>query len=585
MWKVNKYFYKCTNEECSKCKYFDQLDGCLDSKFKLSQYEGYNGGLFFYNEHVNARYIQQEEVSYKDNPLIESLPPPNTIELIVNKLQCLPLYSKSESEKEDDYRIYAILRLKKFFYIFSKHIEIDKKLSMTIRAGYEARNFLTPDFIKKANFTSNLLNDKWLKDKLSKLNSITNFSICPMDGFSLIGISGEGKTNAINKLLTTYPQVIVHTEYGGSNFLFYQLVWIKLDCTHRASVKGLCIEFFVEVDRVLGTEYFRKHGKTRNSVYNMMVAMAHIAGIHQLGTLIIDEIQHLASSKTGIEDVLNFLVTLKNKMNVPLIYIGTLKVMDSVLGKSYTQARRASGIGEIIWLPMPKGQEWDDFISVMWKYQWTKEFTPLTEEISNAFYSRTLGITDRAVKLFMAIQVEAILCNEEKITKTLIEKVSDKNMPLTGRIITAIRNRNIKVLASIDDYCTFDIEKYIEERRAEKEYQIQLKKEKENMKNQVKLKRDEIENELILLMIQKGIEDNIAKVVAKSVLNKYGIDKDIALLKEEAGRLILEIKKNNKLNSNGTQSKENINKSSKNKAELGYEAFKEGGLIKGDSEA
>jgi hypothetical protein len=269
----------------------------VDFEYIDNQYEEYNGGKFYYKEQVNARYTKQEEPDYSENPLIEALPPVYSVEQIVEKLQRLPLYSSEERKKDEEYRIQAISRLKNYLSVFAKHIEIEKKLSLVLRRGYSTKHIVTPGFIEKVKFTSNLLNNDWCKNKFENLKCISNNSETPMSGFSFIGISGGGKSTALNNILSLYPQCIVHTDYDEHKFLFKQLVWIKIDCTHNGSIKGICAKFFQEVDSVLGTNYYRKFGNNKNSIDSMIVGMAHIAQIHALGTLVIDEIQHFISTR------------------------------------------------------------------------------------------------------------------------------------------------------------------------------------------------------------------------------------------------------------------------------------------------
>lgn len=50
-------------------------------KYKISQYEDMvKNGKFFFREHVNARYIRQEQDNYSGNLLIEALPPIKNLE-------------------------------------------------------------------------------------------------------------------------------------------------------------------------------------------------------------------------------------------------------------------------------------------------------------------------------------------------------------------------------------------------------------------------------------------------------------------------------------------------------------------------
>ena len=70
---------------------------------------------------------------------------------------------------------------------------------------------------------------------------------------SIIGISGIGKTTAIERLLLMYPQVIKHFEYKGECFTRTQIVWLKIDCPYDGNLSTLCKSFFKAIDDILGT--------------------------------------------------------------------------------------------------------------------------------------------------------------------------------------------------------------------------------------------------------------------------------------------------------------------------------------------
>lgn len=560
-------------------KYYCTYEGqqVKEEKYCDNQYEEYNGGIFKYKEQINARYIKQEEVDYQGNMLIEALPPVYSVEQIVKKLQKKPFYSELERGRSEEYRIEAITRLKNFISVFIKHIEIEKKLSTVIRRGYESKSIGTPQFIKEVNFTSSLIHDKWTKEKLNKLKCFFNESNSSMAGGSIIGISGGGKTTALNNILVSYPQCIVHTEYKGDKFLFKQIVWLKIDCTHNGSIKGICNKFFNEADEILGSNYLYKFANNRRSIDDMIVAMAHIVKIHALGVLVIDEIQHLASARSGADEVLNFLVTLENELKLPIIYIGTYKAVKKVLGKDFRQARRASGIGEIEWNNMKDDDEWNMFVSEMWRYQWTKEFTEITEELKKTLYINTMGITDRVVKLFMAVQMEAIISGEEKITNALINKVAKENMPLTFPMIEALRANNIGELIKYDDIRAINVDQLIDHAKEN----ISLKKELEEVLQsniyRVKLKRQEIEDSIIIMMCQLGFNQSEAKRLAEEIIKENGINNDLDFYLKQVGKFLKN--SSNKMEEKSVDKIKTRKKISANNMDI-YEEYKNKGKIK-----
>ncbi|WP_217582127.1 ATP-binding protein, partial [Lysinibacillus sp. GbtcB16] len=102
----------------------------------------------------------------------------------------------------------------------------------------------------------------------------------------------------------------------------------------------------------------------------MLQHMTHLASLHAIGILIIDEIQHLNLSKSGGSDkMLNFFVTLVNTIGIPVVMVGTNKAI-SILQSEFRQARRGSGQGDMVWGQMPKDDTWDLFVEGMWDYQW-----------------------------------------------------------------------------------------------------------------------------------------------------------------------------------------------------------------------
>ena len=97
---------------------------------------------------------------------------------------------------------------------------------------------------------------------------------------------------------------------------------------------------------------------------------------------------------------------------------------------------------------------WDDLLSELWDLQWLKEYIPLTEELSDAFYMETAGIIDRVITLFELLQMEAIHENKETVsdfTPAFIQKVSETYFPTTRTIINSLSEGNINNSDHWDD--------------------------------------------------------------------------------------------------------------------------------------
>lgn len=382
---------------------------------------------------------------YQNNPFIAKLPPLLSQREVFSTLASRPAFQDRERSYPAQIRKHCIMRLGRYFEPLERQFQLAERFGMLLRQGYIGRNPLTHDYIRHLQNGTDRIEAKSLD--FPARHPIENTAA----SFALTGCSGIGKSKSIEKVLHQYPQCIQHTE----PFSLIQIVWLKLDCPSQGSPKQLCINFFSAVDRLIGTNYLKWYGSRRASVDEMMVHMAHIANLHALGALVIDEIQHLNKAKIGSDALLNFLVTLVNTIGVPVILIGTLSAVP-LLQENFRQARRASGLGSLIWDRMPQGKAWDYFIDKLWQYQWTSDFTPISPEIRVALYDESQGILDIVVKLFMLAQLRAVDIGDvrgtpERVTPQLLRKVAHEDFRIVRPMLDALRTNDIKALLRYDD--------------------------------------------------------------------------------------------------------------------------------------
>jgi hypothetical protein len=174
----------------------------------------------------------------------------------------------------------------------------------------------------------------------------------------------------------------------------------------------------------------------------------------------VDEIQHLLRTRgMDAEDILNFLVTLVNTIGVPVIAIGTQNAVAVLQGK-FRQARRASGIGSMIWERMPYGKKWNHFVERLWQYQWTREFTPLDDGLRAMLHEESQGIIDVVLKLFMlaqmkAIRLRAVRRRPETLDVDLFRQVIAEDFQLIRPMLDACRRNDRDALNAFDDLLPF----------------------------------------------------------------------------------------------------------------------------------
>jgi len=396
-----------------------------------------------------ANYKEQELTEYVNNPFIEALPSIFTDDDTIKKFLYIPKFEDSEKSTSKNVRFHLLNRIKNYSQVLPIHIILANKLSTMIRRGYLARNPLNFNYLEKLGILNEIKSKK--PSTYKDIDNKMKFMRSTAESFTILGISGIGKTTAVERLLLMYPQVIKHQMYNGSHFTRAQIVWMKIDCPYDGSLGTLCKSFFQAIDNILGTNYYEKFGYSSRITSSMMLSMSHLSSMYGIGILVIDEIQQLINTKNNPEEMLNFFVTLSNTVGVPTVLIGTPKAKELFSG-NFRQARRASSEGNITWGRMEKeSRDWVTFVKTLWRLQCLQDYTELTETLNNVFYEETQGITSVAVNLFILSQEAALMEGKEKLTKELIKETSKKYLKLLQPMLKAIKSNIEKDIAKYDD--------------------------------------------------------------------------------------------------------------------------------------
>lgn len=437
-----------------------------------------------------------------------------------------------------------------------QHLDLEQRFSRLLRHGYVSRNPRLPDYNRALNGS---------QDIRSTASSMT-----------LMGFSGIGKTTAIERVLSLYPQVILHEH--PLNLM--QVVWLKLNCPHDGSLKSLCLDFFLKMDALLGTNYYEKFGNRRNSISSMVTQMGKIARLHCIGAIIIDEIQHLLATRdNNSEKMMNFFVTLINEIGVPVILIGTMRAK-AVLQQDFRQARRGSGQGDMVWQQMKKDDDWDLLIESLWEYQWIQKRTSLTEELNQTFYEESQGIVDIAVKLFALAQGRAIETGAEMITPAAIKQVAKDDLKLVQPMLKALKDGRTSELEKYADIMPMDIEEYLVMRESKIDLRATIQKKKELQAQKRQDKRLTHIETIMSSLIALGIDVEIAQKATTKALNETD-NKDLPSLMKSAINIAEQLSKpKQKVTKERTGTLVKIVEQAKKNKQSNYELLKEAGYIK-----
>jgi hypothetical protein len=417
---------------------------------------------------VDAVYIDPEVPAWADNPLYEALTRSLDKEQAAARLAHYPKFDKQQRNEPTHIRRQLLQNAMKTIFIpLDNHLDLQQRLQLAIRVGYSDRNPLGGNYCNE------------LESRLDKFDQYagqydpeTDNSATASSGFSVLGLSGGGKSRTFLRCLHLLPQVLRHSKYKEKEYTCKQIVWLKLDCPFDASAKGLCIQFFNTVDAILGTNYRSNYAGKRRTVDEMLSDMALVAANHSLGMLVIDEIQRLNVGRPGrtrkrfspgaeklnpaAERLLNFFVQLVNTIGVPVVLVGTYKGM-AVLSGEFSQIRRGTGQGDMIWDRLENDEQWKYFLETLWQYQYVRKESKPTDSagknrtISDVLYEETQGIIDFAIKVFMFAQERAMEIGTERITAGLIRRVAKDKLKIPQLVLQALKMKDMRILERFED--------------------------------------------------------------------------------------------------------------------------------------
>lgn len=313
-------------------------------------------------------------------------------------------------------------------------------LATIIRSAYVARNPLATTSVQMRHaLVSDGLSVPFPPDWKSSAS-----------GHLIISVTGMGKTTFIKAFLLQYPRVIRHEIYNGKMLSCCQVVYVYLTVPHDATLKSLCLQFFYEIDLLLGTAY-SKQAKGVRQIAPMVQLMREVASATSLGFIVVDEVQNLKSARGGnAEFVLNLFSEIIERMGISLCLVAT-PAIGAILDESVRNSRKMTSSGETVFSPMKLGSpDWDVFCETYWDYQYVRNKKALSKDLKKAWHKHSAGNTAFAAHLFKLAQAEAIGTTEE-IDAPLFEQVFSQEMSFLQPAIAALTSGRLEDLRKFED--------------------------------------------------------------------------------------------------------------------------------------
>ena len=250
---------------------------------------------------------------------------------------------------------------------------------------------------------------------------ISNGIIGGSDSFTILGMSGIGKSSAISRAISLIaPQSLIVTTEPYSRIAPIITVQTPYDC----SVKGLLLEILRETDKVLGTDYHAYAIRARATTDALIGSVANVC-LHSVGLLIIDEFQNICS-KNGA-NLMGTLLNLINSSGISVAMVGTLETKAFFSDASFQLSRRSLGLE---YGALPLGDYFISLCRILTSYLYVRNDFTLTDEIVHWLYNHSNGVTSVVVSLIKDAQEIAILDGTETLSLASLSKAYNQRLVL-----------------------------------------------------------------------------------------------------------------------------------------------------------
>ncbi|MBN3762021.1 ATP-binding protein [Burkholderia sp. Ac-20365] len=388
-------------------------------------------------EAVEAQYYKGNDLlpEYRENPLISSLGPIWDKATILKALDVPIAFSAHERENSEEYRLHAVGRLSRFVMALPAHLDVVSTVQVIVRQHYVDRD---------VRLDTGGIEDRYRANQAGELVPIYRHQRSHAYCAGIFGLSGGGKTTALESALRLMPKVVHHEQFGIN-----QVVWVKVDCPKGASLKDTLKVLILKFDDLLGTDYMAEVG-SRATLADHANKLHRICERHHTGLIVIDEMQNALHAVSKNDPLFDFFVNLTNVVGIPVIVSGTPKAAQ-LFRKTLRSARRLSSQGVTTWEGMRNKDDWERFCNQLEKYQWLAKATPLSTGLRKNMYNLTQGLPGVAVPLFQLSQYQAICSGDEQLSEDLVNDVFEEKMNSLKPMMNAIRSRKREKMLAYDD--------------------------------------------------------------------------------------------------------------------------------------
>lgn len=342
------------------------------------------------------------------NKIISALPEMKSGKELIAALSVFPEYDASICCKGKTVRMAALSDLYRLYVPSQMSLEIYSKLYLALLRSFQKKE-------TKLAVRQQYQNHKAVSGR--EYSGIMGGS----DSFTIIGMSGIGKSSAISRainLITENSVIEMETPYMKI------VPCITVQCPFDSSVKGLLLEILRRVDEILESNYYSYALKARATT-DMLIGSVSQVALNHIGLLVVDEIQNVVNSKNG-KSLIGALTQLINNSGVSICMVGTPESAP-FFEQAMQLARRSVGLQ---YHALDYDSYFQSFCRTVFNYQYTANRTEITESIIEWLYEHSAGLVSVVVSLIHDAQEIAILTGAEIIDLEMLNRAYQQRLSL-----------------------------------------------------------------------------------------------------------------------------------------------------------
>lgn len=355
-------------------------------------------------------------------------------------------------------RLHMLLRLRDLHLPSAEELRLHESIDLMIRQNYR---YMDPASSRTWSLISGEPVPQWKRPG------------SPAFGAAVEGVSGAGKSEAILRCLSTYPQqVIQHKSFLKMANGLQQVTWLSIDVPASGRSTDLAAALMTAWKKATGSTRFDRTlaGVWRNGP-QMLEEWRQVASSHFLGLLHLDEIQNFFKlstldrrrrHKSGddspelsiVEDqCLKWILTLMNTWQIPLLVSGTPDGI-SALTKRLSNAERIVTSGYHAFTHFTAASDpvfRRIFLAQLSDYQFVAKPIAITDELAQLVWTKTGGVQRLIVALWIAAHRVALERKTDDLRLDDFRDAADSYLSLVQPAVLALCSNDPTRLSRYED--------------------------------------------------------------------------------------------------------------------------------------